>query len=296
MKNSLKFNLNNININEYKGRTIVIKYGGSIMKSESCKKAFFEDVAYLKENNINVVIVHGGGPNISSVLERVGCETKFINGLRVTDKNTMEIVEMTLCGSVNKELSGMLSKYSLKAIGLSGRDCSLIKARKKYSYINGEKIDLGFVGEVESINSSFLKMLIAEGIVPVIAPIGFDGLGKIYNINADYVAGAVSASLNADKLILMTDVEGVYLDIDDKSSLLKEVTTSEIKNLIGSGVIHGGMIPKMECCLHAIEMGTNQVHLVDGRSEHSLINSAFLNTTVSTSIKGDFINGKQAIN
>ncbi|MEF9952766.1 MAG: acetylglutamate kinase [Clostridium sp.] len=296
MKNSLNFNLNTIDINKYKNKTIVIKYGGSIMKSESCKEAFFKDVAFLKENNINVVIVHGGGPNISSVLERVGCETKFINGLRVTDKNTMEIVEMTLCGSVNKELSGMLSKYSLKAIGLSGRDCSLIKARKKYSLVNGEKIDLGFVGEVESINSSFLKMLIAEGIIPVIAPIGFDSIGKIYNINADYVAGAVSAALNAEKLVLMTDIEGVYLDINDKSSLIKEISTDEIKSLINSGIINGGMIPKMECCIHAIETGTNQVHLVDGRYEHSLINSVFLNTTTCTSIKGGYTNEQQAIN
>ncbi|MEG0372186.1 MAG: acetylglutamate kinase, partial [Clostridium sp.] len=213
-----------------------------------------------------------------------------------TDANTMEIVEMTLCGSVNKELSGMLSAHSLKAIGLSGRDCSLIKAKKKYSYVNGNKIDLGFVGEVESINSSFLKMLIDEGITPVIAPIGFDSLGKIYNINADYVAGAVSSAIGADKLILMTDVEGVYLDINDKTSLIKDITIDEIKNHIDSGVIKGGMIPKMECCIDAIENGTNTVHLVDGRREHSLITDVFNTTNISTSIKGGYTNGQKAIN
>lgn len=286
MENALKLDFNISNIEKYKGSTIVIKFGGSIMRCKECKDAFFKDVAYLKEKGINIVIIHGGGPNISSMLEKIGCATEFINGLRVTDKETMEVVEMTLCGSVNKELSGMLSRHSLKAIGLSGRDSGLIEANKKYSYINGEKIDLGYVGEVKKINTSFLDLLIDEDFVPVIAPIGFDSNGQIYNINADYVAGAISAALKAEKLVLMTDVEGVYLDINDKSSLLTSITTTEIKNYIDEGVIQGGMIPKMECCINAIENGTNTVHLVDGRNKHSLIKDVFMNEFKSTSIKG----------
>lgn len=286
MKNALNLDFNISNIKDYAGSTIVIKFGGSIMRCEKCKDAFFKDVAYLKKNDVNVVIIHGGGPNISSMLKKVGCATEFINGLRVTDKETMEVVEMTLCGSVNKELSGMLSKHSLKAIGLSGRDSGLIEAKKKYSYINGEKIDLGYVGEVEKVNTSFLDMLLDADFIPVIAPIGFDADGQIYNINADYVAGAVSSALKAEKLILMTDVEGVYLDINDKSSLLKSITTKEIKEYINDGTIQGGMIPKMECCINAIENGTNTVHLVDGRNMHSLLKDVFIDSSNSTSIKG----------
>ncbi|KMT22657.1 acetylglutamate kinase [Clostridium cylindrosporum] len=286
MENALNFDFNTSNINKYKGNTIVIKFGGSIMRSEEGKDAFFKDVAYLKKNGVNIVIVHGGGPNISNMLDKIGCTTEFINGQRVTDGHTMEIVEMTLCGSVNKELSGTLSSYSLNALGVSGRDCSLLKAKKKYSYVNGEKIDLGLVGEVESVNTEFLNMLIDKDIIPVIAPIGVDNEGNIYNINADYVAGAVSSALKAEKLVLMTDIEGVYLDINDKSSLIKEITTSEIKDYIKSGVIQGGMIPKMECCIAAIENGTNTVHLVDGRREHSLLTDAFGEGYTSTSIKG----------
>lgn len=287
MQSALKIDLNSINIDEYKGSTIVIKFGGSVMRWDEGKDAFFKDVAYLKEKGINIVVVHGGGPNISSVLEKVGCTTKFINGLRVTDKETMKIVEMTLCGSVNKEISGMLSKNSVKAIGLSGRDSGLISAKKKHSYLEGKEIDLGYVGEVDTINSSFLDILIDSDFVPVIAPIGFDENGQIYNINADYVAGAVSSALKADKLILITDIEGVYLDINDKSSLIESITPYEIKDYIKKGIIQGGMIPKMECCLNAIENGTKEVHLVDGRRKHSLITDVFEGLNKTTAIKGD---------
>ena len=295
MQNALNIDLNSINIDKYKGSTIVIKFGGSIMKCNEGKEAFFKDVAYLKEKGLNIVIVHGGGPNISSVLEKVGCSVKFINGLRVTDKETMEIVEMTLCGSVNKEISGMLSKQCIKAIGLSGRDSGLIEAKKKYSYIDGKEIDLGYVGEVEYINTAFLNLLIDSNFIPVIAPIGFDEKGQIYNINADYVAGAVSAALKADKLILMTDIEGVYLDINDKSSLIESLTPFEIKDYINKGIIQGGMIPKMECCMEAIEEGTKEVHLVDGRRKHSLITDVFEGLYASTAIKGGYTN-EQTIN
>lgn len=281
MKNKLNFD-----IDKYKNTTIVIKFGGSIMKENECKEAFIKDIAILKENNINVVIVHGGGPNISSMLEKVGAPTTFINGLRVTDKETMKIVEMTLCGEVNKHLSGELSKKSLNSIGISGRDFNLIKVKKKYSNVDGEKIDLGFVGEVEKINTPALSNLIENDFLPVIAPIGSDNLGNTYNINADYVAGAIASALNAEKLILMTDIEGVYLDINDKSSFLESITVDEIKKYIKEGIIKGGMIPKMECCLNAIENGTKTVHLVDGRQKHSLIKSAFLNEINSTSIQG----------
>ncbi|MFD3157915.1 acetylglutamate kinase [Haloimpatiens sp. FM7330] len=264
-----------MNVKDFIGKTIVIKYGGSIMKDEECKLAFLEDVASLKKSGVNVVIVHGGGPNISNFLKKLNIESKFEKGLRVTDKDTMEIVEMILSGKVNKDLSGMLSSLNVNAIGISGRDSNLISAKKKLIFDNNEKIDIGYVGEVENINVSFLKNLIDSGYVPVISPVGFDDKGEMYNINADYAASAISAALGAEKLILMTDVDGIYLDMNDKNSIVKSINIDEIKEYINKNIITGGMIPKMECCIEAVQGGTKKVHLVNGRKKHSLIKEIF---------------------
>lgn len=262
-------------IKEYKNKIFVVKYGGSIMENKEAQRAFLSDASLLKAHGVNLVIVHGGGPAINKWLKRANIESQFINGLRVTDEDTMEIVEMVLSGSVNKKLTAELNGLGVKAIGISGRDCQLINARKKYSYNNGERIDIGYVGEVTSINKDFLLQLIDNDFIPVISPVGCDSLGNPYNINADYAAAAVACALEADKLIIMTDIEGVYKDINDKSSLIKRLTSQDINTYIEAGIITGGMIPKMHCCQDALEKGAKAVHLIDGRKEHSLLMDTF---------------------
>ncbi|WP_010236770.1 acetylglutamate kinase [Clostridium arbusti] len=273
-------------LSSLRGKTFVIKYGGSIMKNEEAKNAFLNDVAMMREYGVNIVIVHGGGPLISKWLNKTGIESKFINGLRVTDENVMEIVQMVLCGMVNKDIALNLSLRGLDAIGLSGIDSNLIEARKKYVYNNGEKIDIGFVGEVTNVNETILVNLIKAGEVPVVSPVGYDREGNKYNINADYAASFISSAINADKLIILTDVEGVYKDINDKNSLISYLTLDMIDNYIKEGIISGGMIPKMECCREAIKNGTNKVHLIDGRKEHCLINDIFNNNGTIIEEKG----------
>ncbi len=258
-------------LRKYHGKTFVIKYGGSIMKDTSATKAFYEDVSMLKLSGVNIVVVHGGGPLISRWIRKTGASTEFVNGLRVTDSDTMDIAEMVLSGHVNKELSAGLSMQGINAVGLSGRDSNLIRAKKKYTWINGEKIDLGFVGEVVNINRSFLLSILESGRVPVISPVGCDHSGSKYNINADYVAAAISSALGAEKLLIMTDVQGVYKDFNDKSTLIPSLSPVEIREYIEDGTISGGMIPKMECCIEAIENGTRNVHLLDGSVKHSLL-------------------------
>lgn len=258
-------------LNKYMGKTFVIKYGGSIMYEESAQLAFIEDLCLLTSMGIKLIIVHGGGPEISKWLNRTSIESIFIKGLRVTDSATMEIVEMVLSGNVNKKLTSFLSIKGLNAIGLSGRDNNLIMAKKKYVYDNSQRIDIGYVGEVVNVNGKTLLNLLDNNYLPVISPIGYDLDGNSYNINADYVAAAISGTLQAEKLLIMTDIEGVYVDMNDPSSLLPSITPEEIKRYIDSGVISGGMIPKLECCIDAIDRGAKNVHLLDGRKKHSLI-------------------------
>lgn len=260
-----------LQINKYKGKTFVIKYGGSIMDNLEAQDAFIDDLLLLTSIGIKVVIVHGGGPEISKWLKKTGTETEFVKGLRVTDSSTMEIVEMVLSGSVNKKLSSNLSRKGLNSIGISGKDSNLIRAKKKYIYDNGNKIDIGFVGEVTSVNKELLLNLLDNGIIPVISPIGCDLDGNSYNINADYAASFISGVLRAEKLLIMTDIDGVYTDIKDPCTLLPSITPSEIRNYTEAGIITGGMIPKLECCMDALDKGTNSVHLIDGRKEHNLL-------------------------
>lgn len=273
-------------IKKFTGKTFVIKFGGSIMKNAKAKKAFIEDVVLMKLIGINLVIVHGGGPNISENLRIIGKENKFINGLRVTDKETMKIVEMVLAGQVNKEITFQINNQGVKAIGISGKDGKLIRAKKKYIYNDNEKIDIGFVGEVEEVNVDFLDDLIEKEYIPVIAPTGFDEEGNSYNINADYVASSISFAIKAEKLILLTDIEGLYKDIDDKSTFISQLNRDEAKELISQGIINGGMLPKLECCISAIENGTKRVHMIDGRKEHSLLLEIFTDKGIGTMIKG----------
>jgi acetylglutamate kinase len=275
-------------IHMYKNKVFVIKYGGSIMGNAKAQKTFMKDVSLLKKAGIFIVLVHGGGPEISRSLNSIGIETKFIKGLRVTDSATMEIVEMVLSGSINKNISSKLSGQGVSAIGISGRDGQLIKAKKKYIIDNNEKVDIGYVGEVAGVNKALLLGLLKIDLLPVISPIGSDGRGNAYNINADYVAAAIASSLKAEKLIIMTDTGGVYKDINDSSSLLSQITTNEIKEYINTGIISGGMIPKMECCIEAISKGAKSIHLIDGRKDHSLLVDTFTNSGTKIIAKGGF--------
>jgi acetylglutamate kinase len=260
-----------LQINKYEGKIFVIKYGGSIMDNKAAKDAFVEDVALMTSVGIRVVIVHGGGPEISKWVKKTGGKNKFINGLRVTDSATMEIVEMVLSGNVNKKLSSCLSIKGIKAIGISGKDSNLIGAKKKFIHQDNQKLDIGFVGDVVNINIELLNNLLRNNYIPVISPIGSDNEGNSYNINADYAAASISGVLKAEKLLIMTDIDGVYTDITDPSTLLSSITVEETKEFIDSGIVYGGMIPKLECCVVAINSGTKNVHLVDGRKKHSLL-------------------------
>lgn len=272
-------------IKEFAGKTFVIKFGGSIMSNEKSKNAFFEDVVLLNLVGINLAIVHGGGPYISQTLKQMNIESEFVDGLRVTSEEAIKVVEMVLSGLVNKEISSNLCRQGITGVGLSGKDANLIEAEKKYIYKDGNKIDLGYVGEVVKVNTQFLSSIIEKHQVPVISPVGSDSEGNTYNINADYVAAAVSGELKAEKLIMLTDVEGIYKDINEPSSLLSVIKTDEIDGYIEDEVIQGGMIPKVECCVEALESGTKRVHLIDGRNEHSLLLEIFTHRGIGTMIE-----------
>lgn len=260
-----------IKLKNLKGKTLVIKYGGSIMDRTAAQAAFIEDLKLLSALGVKLVIVHGGGPEISRWLDKTGVESRFIKGLRVTDETTMEIVEMVLSGNVNKKLSSNLSVQGLSAVGISGKDSSLIKVKKKYIEDEQGKTDIGYVGEVTDINTEFLGKLLELGVVPVISPIGTDEEGNSYNVNADSAAAFVSSAIKADLLLVMTDIDGVYLDIKNPATRLESITVDEIDQYTKQGIITGGMLPKLECCISALAGGTGGVRLIDGRREHGLL-------------------------
>jgi len=248
------------------GRTFVVKYGGNAMINEELKQAVMQDLALLKGLGIRLVIVHGGGPEINQMLKRVGKQAEFIQGLRVTDAETMEIVQMVLVGKLNKEIVARLGVLGVKALGLSGQDMNLLVAEKIT-----KGADLGFVGQVVEINTAFLQDLLEGGITPVISTIGCGRDGQSYNINADTVAGEIAAALGADKLLMLTDVEGIYSNYPDKSSLVSELKTEGGRDMIREGKVDGGMIPKVEACLIAVEGGVPRAHIIDGRRPHSML-------------------------
>ena len=278
-------------IKKYYGQTIVIKYGGSAMVDKTARKQFIKDVVLMKYIGINPVIVHGGGPEINEMLKKVGKESKFIAGNRVTDEETVEIVEMVLSGKVHKGIVADINKYGGKAIGISGKDDNMILVRQKYieekSENNGEtkKIDIGFVGEIENINTEIIKVLEKSDYIPVISSIGTDKNGQTYNINADYVAGEIAGKLNADRMIFLTDVDGILLDYHDKQTLIDEIDVYHVNKLIEKGVISGGMLPKVNTCLKAIEKGVENVVILNGKLEHSLLLELFTDEGAGTLIK-----------
>lgn len=277
-------------IKKFHGKTIVIKYGGHAMVNEDLKKAVMQDVILMKLVGMHPVIVHGGGPEITGMLKRLNIESDFVGGLRITDEATMEIVEMVLVGKLNKEIVALINRLGGKAVGLSGKDANLIEAKKKLGKVRGEDgkvemVDIGFVGDVAKINPELVQNLMSEGYIPVVSPVGVGEAGESYNINADYVAGELAASLKADKLILLTDVQGIFEDFNDRDSLISELRLCDIAGKISSGVISGGMIPKVECCADAINGGVNSAHIIDGRIPHSLLLEIFTDRGIGTMVR-----------
>ncbi|MGL4791944.1 MAG: acetylglutamate kinase [Anaerotignaceae bacterium] len=268
-------------IQKFNDTTIVIKYGGSALINPEIKETIIKDIVLMKMVGMHPVIVHGGGPDINSFLKRLEIESKFIDGLRVTDEDTMEVAEMVLSGKINKQIVTDIEMHGVKAVGISGKDGGTVKAEK----INKNGIDYGCVGEIKSVDPALLQSLITSGFIPVIAPIGKDENGVSYNINADYMACAIAGSLNAQKLVFLTDVEGVMRDIKDPNSIMSFIKADKVPNLIEEGVISGGMIPKVECCINAIEQGVNNVHILDGRVEHCIILELFTPDGIGTMIE-----------
>ena len=274
-------------IQRFTGTTIVVKYGGNAMTEEILKRGFARDIVLMKLVGMNPVVVHGGGPQIGTLLRELALETKFIDGMRVTDSKTMDVVEMVLGGQVNQEIVSLINECGGKALGLTGKDASMIKARKMLIKRSSpelkapEIIDIGHVGEVKHINREVIDLLLKSDMIPVIAPIGVGDDDETYNINADLVAGKLAEELSAEKLILLTDVVGLQ---DKKGNLLSGLDTAEVERLIEDGTIHGGMLPKISCALSAIENGVKSAHIIDGRVEHALMLEVLTDDGVGTLI------------
>jgi len=271
-------------IKTFKNKTFVIKFGGNAMVDPALSHSFALDIILLNYVGIRPVIVHGGGPQIGEFMDRLGMETKFVDGLRVTDKNTIEIVEMVLVGKINKEIVGHINQNGGKAVGLSGKDGNLLMAEKIWLKDKNDplkKVDIGMVGEVKSVNPNVINTLDTDQFIPVIAPLGAGEDGETYNINADTAAGEIASALKAEKLILLTDVEGVK---DKNDKLLSTLTEQETEKSIETGAISGGMIPKVNCCCKALDKGVGKAHIIDGRVEHAVLLEIFTDVGIGTQI------------
>ncbi|MCK4795813.1 MAG: acetylglutamate kinase [Spirochaetes bacterium] len=281
-------------IKTFYSKTFVIKYGGSAMTDEALKKNIIHNIILLKYIGINPVIVHGGGPIVTSYLEKLGIKSGFINGLRITDKQTMEAVQMVLVGKINQEIVSLLNHYGAKGIGLTGKDANLIIARKHLPEIqydsdgkNEKTIDLGYVGEVEKIDPTLIEYVCKNGYIPVISPIGVGIDGESYNINADVVAGEVAQSLKAEKLIMLTDVDGIYEVPENKSTKINSLTSDKAMQMIANNQISGGMIPKVKACINATANGVKRTHIIDGQEKHSILLEIFTDKGTGTMVTKD---------
>ena len=267
-------------IQKYQNKTVVIKYGGNAMINEELRDAVMTDIVLLRSVGVNVVLVHGGGPEISEMLNRIGKESRFVDGLRYTDKETIDVVQMVLAGKVNKHLVQLISKHGGKSIGLCGLDGDMIKARK-YT-----KADIGFVGEITEINTDIINHTLENKYIPVISSVATGENGEVYNINADTAAASLAAALHAEKLLLMTDISGLLMDKEDESTLIHDVQVSEIPSLKSQGIISGGMIPKIDCCVEAVRRGVLQTNIIDGRIPHSILMELFTDEGFGTMFHG----------
>ena len=281
-------------IQRFAGKTVVVKYGGNAMVDDRLKASFARDIVLMKAVGINPVVVHGGGPQIGSLLEQLSIESKFVDGMRVTDSQTMDVVEMVLGGTINKEIVNLISNAGGKAFGVTGKDGQLIRAKKlRVSHKTPEMsapeiIDIGHVGEVESVNKGVIDMLVDSGFIPVIAPIGVGADGSSYNINADLVAGKIAEVLGAEKLMLLTNVAGLQ---DKQGQILTGLSVADVDDLISDGTIYGGMLPKIRCALDAVKSGVPYAHIVDGRVEHAVMLEIFTDEGVGTLITNQELAG-----
>ena len=279
-------------IQKFTGKTFVIKYGGNAMLNNELKNSVIQDIALMKYIGLKPVVVHGGGPEITALLKQMGKQSSFVSGLRVTDEETMAAAEMVLAGKINTELVARLNTHGARAVGLNGKDAGLIKARKHMATVYEEgqarEVDIGFVGDVAEVKPDILWTLLNNDYIPVIAPVGAGEAGESYNINADYVAGEIAGALRAEKLILLTDVEGIYRDYHDKSTFVSTLGFADAKKMIREGSIDGGMIPKVEACIRALSGGADKAHIIDGRQSHSLLLEIFTDTGIGTEVvKGE---------
>ena len=276
-------------IQQFAGKVVVIKYGGNAMVDEALKSSFARDVVLMKQVGINPVVVHGGGPQIGDLLERLGKQSRFVDGMRVTDRETMDVVEMVLGGLVNKESVNLINQHGGQAVGLTGKDGDLIRARKMHIKDNSpeaeasEIIDLGHVGEVESIDAAVVDLLVQGNFLPVIAPIGVGADGFSYNINADLVAGKIAEVLGAEKLMLLTNTPGL---LDADGNVMSGLTVERVNSLIADGTVHGGMLPKIRAALEAVQAGVRAAHIIDGRVEHAVLLEIFTDVGVGSLIRG----------
>ena len=273
-------------VQKFHGKTIVVKYGGNAMLNEELKEAVFRDIILMNLIGIRTVLVHGGGPDIEDYLKRLDIKSDFKSGLRVTDEAVMETVSMVLVGKVNQNTVSEINRLGGKAVGLSGKDGSMLRCVKKYARIkdgNGiHKVDIGMVGEVQQVDCTLINGMLDDLYIPVIAPIGTDDEGHTYNVNADIAAGKIASALGAMKLFLLTDVEGLYRDFNDKSSLITRLSVDDVEDLVKAGSISKGMIPKLESCVNAIRDGVENVHIIDGRVPHSLLLELFTDSGIGT--------------
>lgn len=270
-------------IQRFSGKTIVIKYGGNAMTDEALQSSFARDVVLMKQVGLNPVVVHGGGPQIGELLDKLNIESEFINGLRKTSTEAMSVVEMVLGGSVNKQIVSLINSHGGKAVGLTGKDGKMIRARSAVVEVDGNTVEMGHTGEIVTIDPSVVDMLDKDDFIPVIAPIGVDDEGHAYNINADSVAGKLAEVLNAEKLLLLTNITGV---LDKEGQLLTGLSTQDVKDLIADGTIYGGMLPKIDCALSAVASGVRSSHIIDGRVPHAVLLELLTNDGVGTLIKG----------
>ncbi len=273
---------------KFSGKTIVIKYGGNAMVNDDLKQKVVQDIIFMKYAGMKPVVVHGGGPEITAGLKKIGKQATFVSGLRVTDAETMEVAEMVLVGKINTEIVNLINRAGVKAVGLNGKDANLTIAKKHLAQViennQLQEVDIGFVGDVEQINPDIINILLDNDYIPVIAPTGVDAAGNSYNINADYVAGEVAAALGAEKLLLLTDVEGLYRDFPNRAGFISTLTFAEATSMIAKGLLDGGMIPKIEACVRALAGGAVKAHIIDGRLPHSLLLEVFTNEGIGTEV------------
>jgi len=277
-------------IQQFAGKTVVIKYGGHAMIDPVLKESVIMDVLLLHSVGIRPIVVHGGGPEINSMLKKVGIESQFVQGLRVTDEQTMEIAQMVLLGKLNTEMVSLLNRFGGKGVGLSGKDAQLLIAAKKPMQMPNslgelEDVDLGCVGEIQRVTPDILNTLLAHGYIPVISPVASGENGETYNVNADTVAGKIAEELKADKLLLLTDVSGILRDVTDPASLISTISRAEVATLVEQGILKGGMLPKVECAVSALEGGVGSVHILDGRLSHAILLELFTDCGIGTMFK-----------